>query len=98
MATKLAAKGSISQFTGNNPRFRCIKLSHGSFAIEGSIIVTQLGNKYFAGENVVQGRDFTLNATKAGIVVFSDKIIRQIDKKGTVIKKKIKEVSVVSVV
>lgn len=36
----------------------------------GNIIVRQRGNKYFAGENVLQGKDFTLMALKDGSVKF----------------------------
>ena len=36
----------------------------------GNIIVRQRGNKYFAGENVLQGKDFTLMALTDGSVKF----------------------------
>ena len=57
MATKLSG-GVCAQYRDPRPKFYGIKLSHGTFAIEGSIILKQKGNKYYPGENVIQGRIF----------------------------------------
>jgi large subunit ribosomal protein L27 len=76
MATKLTG-GSCRQYMDPRPKFYGIKLSHGSFAIEGSIILKQHGNKYYPGKNVVQGRDFSLNATQCGLVQFHSKKIKK---------------------
>ncbi|PIQ11867.1 hypothetical protein COW68_01610, partial [Candidatus Gracilibacteria bacterium CG18_big_fil_WC_8_21_14_2_50_38_16] len=35
--------------------------------------IRQKGNKFWPGENVQQGHDFTLFATKAGLVSFQEK-------------------------
>lgn len=72
MATKKAGKAT-AQYMDPNPKFFGVKLSHGSLAIAGNIILTQLGNKYYPGFNVVQGRNFTLNATHTGRVEFVKK-------------------------
>jgi len=39
----------------------------------GGIIIKQKGNKYWPSENVSQGNDFTLFATKEGTVKFFQK-------------------------
>ncbi|MDD5197266.1 MAG: 50S ribosomal protein L27 [Candidatus Gracilibacteria bacterium] len=41
--------------------------------LAGGIIIRQKGNKFWPGENVQQGHDFTLFATKAGLVSFQEK-------------------------
>jgi large subunit ribosomal protein L27 len=73
MATKLSGSGRISQYRDPNPKFYGIKLSHGCKVKAGGIIVTQIGNKYYPGLNVVQGRNFTLNSTIEGTVKFEKK-------------------------
>ncbi|MEM0374424.1 MAG: 50S ribosomal protein L27 [Sulfolobales archaeon] len=50
-----------------------VKLYDGQFARAGNIIVRQIGNKIYPGENVGQGRDFTLFALKDGIVKFYER-------------------------
>ncbi len=84
MATKLSG-GTCAQYMDPNPKFYGIKLSHGSFAIEGSIILKQHGNKFYPGKNVVQGRDFSLNATQCGLVQFHTQKIKKPGK--TIIRK-----------
>ena len=43
----------------------------GQMVTGGSILVRQLGNKYFPGKNVGQGKDFTLFAKIPGVVRYS---------------------------
>lgn len=50
-----------------------VKIFGDQAAKSGNIIVRQRGNKYFAGDNVLQGKDFTLMATKDGQVKFAVK-------------------------
>lgn len=50
-----------------------IKVSAGSHAKSGSIIVRQRGTRVFPGLNVRKGTDDTLYATQAGIVRFQDR-------------------------
>lgn len=50
-----------------------IKLSDGSFARRGAIIVRQRGTKFHPGENVARGGDDTLFALTEGRVVFKRK-------------------------
>lgn len=47
----------------------------------GNIIVRQKGNKVFAGANVIQGKDFTLQATSAGRVRYYEKARTRFDGK-----------------
>jgi large subunit ribosomal protein L27 len=42
-------------------------------AIAGNIIVRQKGNNFWPGEGVSQGNDFTLFATRDGVVKFSER-------------------------
>jgi len=50
-----------------------VKLFGGQTAKSGSIIVRQKGNKYFPGDNVRQGKDFTLFALTEGKIKFTTK-------------------------
>lgn len=49
---------------------RGVKLFGGEPAVPGNIIVRQLGNKFYPGVNVGQGRDYTLFAKSGGKVLF----------------------------
>ena len=69
MATHKAA-GSTRNGRTSNPKYRGVKIFGGAKVLAGNIIVRQVGNKYFAGENIVEGRDFTLSAQISGTVVF----------------------------
>ena len=42
-------------------------------AVAGNVIVRQKGNTFWPGEGVSQGSDFTLFATRDGIVNFQEK-------------------------
>lgn len=57
---------------------RGVKRYAGQAVNAGSIIVRQVGNKFVAGSNVGQGRDFTLFALKHGTVEF-DKAGRRVN-------------------
>ena len=50
-----------------------VKLYAGQKVKAGNILVRQKGNKFFAGDNVGTGRDFTLFALKNGVVKFTEK-------------------------
>lgn len=49
---------------------RGVKRYAGQAVTAGAIIARQNGNRIYPGEGVGQGRDFTLFATRDGIVVF----------------------------
>ena len=50
-----------------------IKVYGGSKVIPGNIIVRQKGTKFFAGDGVSMGRDYTLFALREGTVSFRDR-------------------------
>ncbi len=47
-----------------------VKLFGGQAAKPGNIIVRQKGNKFFAGEGTMIGRDFTIFAVREGVIKF----------------------------
>jgi len=69
MAHKVG-KGSTRNGRDSNPQFRGIKKYGGERVIPGNIIVRQVGNKFHAGRNVGQGKDYTLFALTEGVVEF----------------------------
>lgn len=50
-----------------------VKIYGGQPAIAGNIIIRQKGNAFWAGQGVAQGNDYTLFATRDGIVQFNEK-------------------------
>ena len=69
MAHKKAG-GSTRNGRDSNPQYRGVKMYGGQAIIAGNIIVRQVGNKFHAGKNVGQGKDFTLYALIEGVVKF----------------------------
>ncbi len=63
-------QGSSRNGRDSNPQFRGVKLYGGQTAKAGSIIIRQCGTKFFPGDNVGMGKDYTLFATAAGQVQF----------------------------
>ena len=63
-------QGSSRNGRDSNPQYRGVKLYGGQTAQPGSIIIQQCGTKFFAGNNVRMGRDFTLFAVGEGKVQF----------------------------
>ena len=63
-------QGSTRNGRDSNPKYRGVKLFAGQTAKAGAIIVRQCGTKFFPGNNVSIGRDFTLFATTDGKVSF----------------------------
>lgn len=64
------AGGSAKNLTDSNAQYLGIKLSDGSTAKPGAIIVRQRGTKIEAGKNVKVGKDHTLFAIANGKVSF----------------------------
>ncbi|MEK7157268.1 MAG: 50S ribosomal protein L27 [Patescibacteria group bacterium] len=64
------AGGSAKNLTDSNPKYLGVKLSDGSSAKPGAIIVRQRGTKIEAGKNVCVGKDHTLFAVADGKVAF----------------------------
>jgi large subunit ribosomal protein L27 len=65
------AGGSTQNGKDSNPKMLGVKLSGGSQAIAGNIIVRQRGTEFHPGANVGMGKDHTLFALSDGRVVFS---------------------------
>ena len=68
-------QGSSRNGRDSNPKYRGVKLYGGQLAKAGAIVVRQCGTKFFAGNNVGMGRDFTLFATAPGTVRFQGRKI-----------------------
>ena len=67
------AQGSVKGNRDSRPKFRGVKLYGGQKVIPGNILVRQLGTKFFAGQGVSMGKDFTLFAVQEGTVQFITK-------------------------
>ena len=89
MATKKAG-GASKNGRDSNPKYLGLKLSPGSFAKVGSILVRQRGTDVLPGKNVSIGKDHTLFAIKEGIVNLTYKRHTHFDNK--VFKKKVMSV------
>lgn len=68
-------QGSSRNGRDSNPKYRGIKLYAGQTVSAGSIIVRQCGTKFFPGNNVGMGRDYTLFAKADGQVSFQGRKI-----------------------
>lgn len=64
------AQGSVKGNRDSIAKRLGIKKYGGEKVISGNIIVRQKGTKFFPGDGVSMGRDFTLFATSAGQVNF----------------------------
>ncbi|MGE4489113.1 MAG: 50S ribosomal protein L27 [Kiritimatiellales bacterium] len=71
-------QGSSQNGRDSNAQRRGVKRFGGQTVTAGSILVRQLGNKFVAGANVGQGKDYTLFALKNGVVEF-DKAGRRVN-------------------
>ena len=69
MAHKVG-QGSSRNGRDSKPKFRGVKRFGGEKVSAGTIIIRQKGNRFHAGANVGQGRDFTLFALTEGVVKF----------------------------
>ena len=63
-------QGSSRNGRDSNAQRRGVKRFGGQRVTAGSILVRQVGNKYHAGKNVGQGKDYTLFALTDGEVMF----------------------------
>lgn len=73
------AGGSTKNGRDSRSKRLGVKLYAGQAVKSGNILVRQKGNKFFAGDNVSTGKDFTLFATKDGVVQFSEKRQKKYD-------------------
>ena len=63
-------QGSTRNGRDSKAQYRGVKLYGGQAAQAGSIIVRQCGTKFFPGNNVGMGKDYTLFAKAEGTVQF----------------------------
>lgn len=63
-------QGSSRNGRDSNPQYRGVKVYDGQHILPGGIIVRQVGSKVHPGDNVGQGKDFTLFALVEGVVKF----------------------------
>ena len=73
------ATGATKNGRDSNPRFLGIKVSGGQSIHAGGIVLRQSGSKYKLGENVYEGKDFTVHSSIDGIVEFSQKKVERFD-------------------
>lgn len=64
------AQGSVKGNRDSIAKRLGVKIYGGQIAKSGSIIVRQKGTKFFAGDSVGMGKDFTLFALRDGMVQF----------------------------
>lgn len=70
MAHKKATGSKANQGSNVSGKRLGLKVFGDQKVSAGSIILRQIGNKFFPGVNVGQGKDFSLFATKEGKVTF----------------------------
>jgi large subunit ribosomal protein L27 len=63
-------QGSIKNGRDSNAQMRGVKIFGGQRVTAGNIIVRQVGSSFWAGQGVGCGRDYTLFATRDGVVRF----------------------------
>ncbi|MBI2024053.1 50S ribosomal protein L27 [Candidatus Giovannonibacteria bacterium] len=80
------ATGSTSNLRDSKPKYLGVKLFEGEKAKIGSVLIRQRGTKFWPGENVRAGKDWTLYAIKDGKVKFSTKRKNRFDGKNTRIR------------
>jgi large subunit ribosomal protein L27 len=68
-------QGASRNGRDSNAQYRGVKRYGGQAVRPGSILVRQCGTKFFAGDNVGMGRDYTLYATSEGTVQFIGRTI-----------------------
>lgn len=89
MAHKKSA-GTSKNGRDSNPKYLGVKISPGSSAKAGSVLVRQRGSDVLAGKNVSMGGDHTLFAIRDGLVSIGYK--RKIHFNNKVVKKKVMHV------
>jgi large subunit ribosomal protein L27 len=71
-------QGATRNGRDSNPQHRGVKRYGGQAVTGGTIIIRQCGTKFFAGENVGMGKDYTLFATAPGTVEFKGRKVNVI--------------------
>lgn len=71
------SQGKTNQKANRPGQRRGVKLFGSQKVSVGKIIIRQVGSKYHAGEGTKFGRDWTIYATRPGIVKFFQKLGKQ---------------------
>jgi large subunit ribosomal protein L27 len=66
-------QGSSRNGRDSNAQRRGVKRFGGERVVAGHILVRQVGNRFHPGQNVGQGKDYTLFALRDGTVMFDRK-------------------------
>jgi len=78
-------QGSSRNGRDSNPQFRGIKRWGGQMVTAGTIIVRQCGTRFHPGQNMGQGKDYTLFALTDGTVRYQKNRRIHIDPVETVV-------------
>ena len=78
MAHKKATGSKANQGSNVHGKRLGLKVFGDQKVKAGGIIVRQVGNQFFPGLNVGQGRDFSLFAKKEGSAIFSTRLGKRI--------------------
>ena len=89
MATKKSG-GVTKNGRDSNPKYLGIKVTPGSLAKVGSVLVRQRGTDVLPGKNVSMGKDHTLFAAKEGKVILTYK--RKVHFDNSIMRKKVMNV------
>lgn len=77
---KTKAKGTTKLGRDSRPKYLGVKIFEGQKVKPGMIIIRQRGTKFFPGQNVKMGKDYTIFALKEGQVKFKTIRKRSFDK------------------
>lgn len=78
MSTHKAAGGKASQHVNPAGKRLEVKVSGGEKVKAGTILVRQRGSKFHKGQNVKEGRDYTLYSVIDGIVKFGTRLGKRV--------------------
>jgi len=71
-------QGSTRNGRDSNPQYRGVKKFGGEAVRGGSILVRQVGSHFHPGDNVGQGKDYTLFSKVDGVVRFHERNNRRL--------------------
>jgi large subunit ribosomal protein L27 len=72
------SQGSVKTNKDSISKRRGVKVFGGQSVIPGNIIIRQKGTRFFPGDGVDMGNDFTIFATKKGKVEFKTKLGKKV--------------------
>lgn len=75
------AGGSTKNGRDSRAKRLGVKLFAGQLVRAGGVLVRQRGTKFFPGDNVGMGKDFTLFALKDGTVRFTERRVQKFDRR-----------------